>query len=107
MPPSVWIELCRAAADQQVFERAVSEYEQLAIAYPSARQSVLAQLGAARLCLQKLNRPQDALHLYQAASISALQHLDLKAETESGIREAETALSESKGASAAAPSGAN
>jgi membrane associated rhomboid family serine protease len=103
VPPSVWIELCRAAEEEELFERAVCECEQLAAAYPSERESLLAQLRAARLCLHKLKRPQDALRLYRAASISAVPHLDLEAQMESGIREAEAALSQTKGASAAAP----
>jgi membrane associated rhomboid family serine protease len=104
VPPSVWIELCRAGEKQELFERARSEYEQLAIACPSERESVLAQLGAARLCLQKLNRPQDALRLYRGASASPVPHLDLEAEIESGIRAAEVALSESAGSNEASAS---
>ena len=65
IPPDVWLDLCRVPEQQQEFERAVSEYERLAAAYPSERQSVMAQLGAARICLKRLNRPQDALRLYE------------------------------------------
>jgi membrane associated rhomboid family serine protease len=107
MPLAVWIELGRAAEEQQLFERAVSEYEQLVAAYPCERESLLAQLRAARLCLHKLKHPQDARRLYQAASVSPVPHLDLEAEIESGMREAEAALSNRAGASAAASSAAN
>ena len=44
IPPDVWLDLCRVPEQQQDFERAVIEYEKLAAAYPSERQSVLAQL---------------------------------------------------------------
>ena len=78
IPPDVWLDLCRVPEQQQDFERAVSEYEKLAAAYPSERQSLLAQLGAARICLKRLSRPLDALRLYEGASASAVPHLDLE-----------------------------
>ncbi|MGA7768609.1 MAG: rhomboid family intramembrane serine protease [Candidatus Sulfotelmatobacter sp.] len=96
LPPSVWLELCRVPEQQLDFERAVSEYEKLAAAYPSERQSLMAQLAAARICIKRLNRPQDALRLYEGASASAVPHIDLQQDIESGIREARTALSQVK-----------
>ena len=59
--PDVWLDLCRVPEQQQDFERAVSEYEKIAAAYPRERQSLIAQLGAARICLKRLNRSQQAL----------------------------------------------
>ena len=105
IPPAVWLDLCRVPEQQQDFERAVSEYEKLAAAYPSERQSVMAQLAAARICLNRLARPLDALRLYEGASDSAIPHLDLEQEIESGIREARTALSQVKAFSVGAHSG--
>jgi hypothetical protein len=96
------LDLCRVPEQQQEFERAVSEYERLAAAYPSERQSVMAQLGAARICLKRLNRPQDALMLYEGASVSAVPHLDLEQDIASGIHEARTVLSQVKAFSAGA-----
>jgi membrane associated rhomboid family serine protease len=107
MPPDVWFNLCHVPDERQDFERAVSEYEKLAAAYPSERQSVLAQLTAARLCLKRLSRPQDALTFYQAAAASAVPHLDLEQDIESGIREARNVLSQSKMLSANAASFTN
>ena len=104
MPPAIWLDLCRLPEEQQDFERAVSEYEKLAAAYPSERQSVMAQLAAARICLKRLNRPQDALRFYEAASASAVPHLDLERDIESGIHEARTVLSQVKAFSAGASS---
>jgi tetratricopeptide (TPR) repeat protein len=105
VPPDVWLDLCRVPEEQQNFERAVSEYEKLAAAYPSERQSVMAQLAAARICLRRLGRPQDALRLYEGASASAVPHLDLEQDIESGIREAKRLLLERKSLSAGAASG--
>ena len=105
MPPAIWLDLCHVPEEQQDLERAVSEYEKLAAAYPSERQSLLARLGAARVCLRRLNRPQDALTLYEEASASAVQHLDLEQDIESGIREARNVLAQAKAFSAGASSG--
>ena len=105
IPPDVWLDLCRVPEQQQDFERAVSEYEKLAAAYPSERQSVLAQLCAARICLNRLNRPVDALRFYEAAKTSAVPHLDLELDIQSGIREAQKSLlSQVKALSAGAAS---
>ncbi len=52
----------------------------------------MAQLGAARILLTRLDRPDEALLLYEAASGSATSRLDLEREIESGIREAKRAL---------------
>ena len=102
MPPAIWLDLCRLPEEQQDFERAVSEYEKLAAAYPSERHSLLAQLCAARICLKRLNRPLDALRLCEAAETSAVPHLDLEQDIESGIREARNVLGHVKSFSAGA-----
>ena len=92
MPASTWLELCRAAEGQQNFERAVEEYDRLARAYPTERQSLLALMAAARLSLKKLNRPAEALHFYRAAADSPVPHLDWAMNIEGGIQEAQKAL---------------
>jgi len=92
MPASAWLELCKGAEELQEFERAFQEYQDLAKAYPTDRQSLTAQLSAARLCLKKLNRPQDALKIYQAAAASPVPHLDWDQIIQSGIKEAKAAL---------------
>ncbi len=93
MPPAIWLELCRVAEERNDLKRALSEYENLAAAHPAERQGLVAQLGAARIMLKRLDHPRDALKLYEAASASAVPHLDLERDIESGIREAKTALS--------------
>lgn len=92
MPATTWLELCKGAEEMQEFERAFSEYAELAKAYPTERQSLTAQLSAARLCLKKLNRPKDALAIYQAAAASPVPHLDWEQIIQSGMKEAKAAL---------------
>ena len=91
MPASTWLELCRIAEGQQNYERAVSEYERLAQAYPNDRESLLALLSAGRLALKQLNRPSDALLYYKAAKVSKVPHLDWESNIEAGIQDAEKA----------------
>jgi tetratricopeptide (TPR) repeat protein len=87
--------LGRIAEGHQNYERAVSEYEQLAKSYPSERPALLALLSAGRLALKQLNRPSDALLYYKAAKASKVPHLDWESNIEAGIQAAEraTALS--------------
>lgn len=102
MPPATWLELGKGAEEMHEYDRALSEYEELAKAYPAERQALTAQLSAARLCLKKLNRPQDSLALYQAAAKSPIPHLDWEQLIQSGIKEAQTALSGGNAAAAGA-----
>lgn len=95
MPAAAWLELCRLAEGQQHFEQAVTEYEHLAKAYPSERQSLLALLSAGRLTLKQLNRPSDALIYYKAAKASRVPHADWESNIQAGIQNAENALSAS------------
>ncbi len=92
IPAPVWLELCRAVEQQQNFGQALAEYEKLAAAHPAEREGLLAKLGAAKVCMTKLNRPQDALRLYQEAAASPVPHLDWEQNIESGIREAKAVL---------------
>jgi membrane associated rhomboid family serine protease len=102
MPAATWLELCKGAEEMQEFDRALSEYEQLAAAYPKDRQALTAQLSAARLCLKRLHRPQDALALYQKAAASPIPHLDWEQHIQSGIKEAKAAISGASAATASA-----
>ena len=102
MPAGVWLELCKGAEEKLDFERAFTEYQQLAAAYPAERQALTAQLSAARLCLKKLNRPKDALALYQAAAASPIPHLDWETLIQSGIKEAKTAVAGGNASAASA-----
>jgi len=103
MPAATWLELCKGAEEKQEFERALTEYQQLAAAYPAERQALTAQLSAARLCLKRLGRPADALALYQAAAASPIPHLDWEQHIQSGLKEAKGALGGGTAAAASAP----
>jgi membrane associated rhomboid family serine protease len=93
MPAASWLELCRILEGQQNYERAVSEYEKLAKAYPAEKQSLLALLSAGRLALKQLYRPSDALLYYKAAKASKVPHLDWESNIQAGIQAAEKATS--------------
>jgi len=93
LAPGTWLDLCRYAETGAAPERALAEYQKLAQALPQERQSLQAQLGAARLCLKKLGRPQEALAWFQAAHDSPIPHLDWEAAITAGMREAKAALS--------------
>jgi len=102
--PLIWLELCRVAEERKDYERALGEYEKLADAYPSAREAVMAKISAARLCLNRLHRPQDALRLYKDASASTVPHLDFDRDIQIGIQQAKDVLSKSAPLSAGAAS---
>jgi membrane associated rhomboid family serine protease len=93
LPAGIHFDLCRIQENQGNFEVAVREYEKLAADHPSERQSLMALLAAGRICLKKINRPHDALRLYEAAQISPLPHLDLEQTIQSAIHEAKTVVS--------------
>lgn len=88
LPAPTWLDLCRMLEEQQNFDRALIEYENLAAAYPKERQSLMALMGAARLCAKRLGRPQDAIKFYEAANVSPIPHLDLDQTIQAGLREA-------------------
>jgi membrane associated rhomboid family serine protease len=92
LPAQTWLDVCRVPEQQGAFERALEEYEKLAAAYPSERQALAAQLAAAKICLRRLNRPQDAMKFYEAVAKSPIPHLDLEANIQLGIGEARAAL---------------
>lgn len=92
MPAATWLELCRIIEGQQHYDRAVTEYEHLAKAYPTEKQALLALLSAGRLALKQLNRPSDALLYYKAAKASKVPRADWESNIEAGIQGAEKAL---------------
>lgn len=92
MPAATWVELCRIAEELHLFERAVSECEKLAATWPDTRESLVAQLKAARVCLKQLSRPADALRLYEASYCSQIPHLDFEQAIDTGLRESKVAM---------------
>jgi membrane associated rhomboid family serine protease len=75
MPADTWLELCRIAESQETWERALSEYEELAQAWPQERASVVALIAAGRLHLQH-GRPDEARRMYTEAQKSPVPHAD-------------------------------
>jgi len=102
MPAATWLELGKGAEELQEFDRALAEYQQLMQAYPTERQALTAQLNAARLCLKRLKRPQDALALYEAAAKSPIPHLDWDGIIQAGIKDAKAAMTPGKASAASA-----
>ena len=94
LPAALWFELARSLEARNEFRAAVEEYEKLACRYPSERQSVQAQIAAARVYLKRLNQPGRALELYQAAAQSPVPHLDWEQVIAMGLKEAKSALGE-------------
>ena len=92
LPAKIWLELCRVPEEQGSLERAVEEYEKLAKAYPADRLSLSARMAAARILLKRLQRPQDALKLYELVGKSTVPHLDLDPDIESGISASRAAM---------------
>ena len=85
MPAASWLELCRHAENIQQWERAASEYEKLAEAWPQERNSVLALISAGRIQHKQLGQPQQALRLYIAAQNSPVPHQDWNDTIRKGI----------------------
>jgi tetratricopeptide (TPR) repeat protein len=92
LPASIWLDLCRQLETQPDLERVVSEYEELAQAYPAEKQGLLAHMAAGRMFLKRLNRPADALRCFEAAQASAVPHADWQATIDRGIAEAKKTL---------------
>src|SRR6266496_4241158 len=98
LPAGLWLDITYALERSYNFVHARDEYEKIVAAYPEDRQSLMAQLAAARICLKRLGRPQDALKFYQAAEASPIPHLDLEQSIAIGIKEAKAALTQAKAA---------
>ncbi len=92
LPASLWLEFCRQLETQPDISRAADEYLELVKAYPSEKQGLLAQMAAGRIYLKRLNRPEDALRLYEAAQTSPIPHADWQATIDRGIAEAQKVM---------------
>jgi len=92
LPAALWLEFCRLLETQPDTSRAADEYIELSNAYPAERPGLMAQMAAGRLYLKRLNRPADALRLYEAAQASPAPHADWQPTIEKGIAEAKKLL---------------
>ena len=102
LPASTWFELCRMLEERENYDRALSELEGLIQAYPRERQALMSEMAAARICLKRLNRPEDALKFYKSAASSPVPHLDLEHTIQAGIKEATAARTAGQSARATA-----
>jgi membrane associated rhomboid family serine protease len=94
LPAPVWLEFCRLLETQPDISRAAEEYLELAKSFPNEKQGLLAQMAAGRIYLKRMNRPAEALQLYEAAQASAISHADWQTTIDRGIAEAHKALQE-------------
>jgi len=101
LPAALWLEFCRQLETQPDISRAADEYLDLLKAYPAEKQGLLAQMAAGRIYLKRLNRPSDALRLYEAAQASSIPHADWQSTIERGIADAKKILQ--TGVSSASP----
>jgi hypothetical protein len=92
LPAQVWLEFCRYLETQPNISRTAEEYLELAKSCPAEKQGLLAQMAAARIYLKRMNRPADALGLYEAAQASAIPHADWQATIDRGIAESKKAM---------------
>jgi membrane associated rhomboid family serine protease len=92
LPVSLWLEFCRHLETRTDGLPAANEYQDLAKAYPTEKQGLLAQMAAGRLYLKRLNSPEDALSLYEAAQASPVPHADWQPTIDKGIAEATKAM---------------
>ena len=92
LPPETWLKLCQALEQQGEYERALGEYQELAAGHPEERPALMALMAGARVAMNHVQRPQQALNLYQAAADSAIPHLDLDPNIELGLKHARAAL---------------
>jgi tetratricopeptide (TPR) repeat protein len=102
LAPSTWIAIARAAEAAGRDDQALHEYKMLAGAYPEDRQCLQAQLGAAKIYMKKLNQPQAALPILEAASRSAVPHMDWQPAIDAAIREAKAMMTPPKALAATA-----
>ena len=84
---AVWMELCRYLEHRQDWERAATEYQKIAQAYPNDRVSVTALVAAAKIYGKQLYRMNEAIRLYQRAQASKAPHGDLDATISAGLAE--------------------
>jgi hypothetical protein len=92
LPASLWLEFCRVLETQPDISFAAEEYLELAKSFPAEKQGLLAQMAAGRIYLKRMDRPADALRLYEAAQASSIPHADWQTTIDRGIAEAKKAM---------------
>ncbi len=97
MPADTWLELCRIAEGQEIWERAAGEYRELAESWPNERASVVALVAAGRLHLQN-GQPQEGQRFYLAARDSTVPHADWDDTIRKGLEKSAAAMGEKSSA---------
>jgi membrane associated rhomboid family serine protease len=105
LPDDAQFRLCQAFEQRQEYERALTQYQEFASAHAKSRQGLMAQLAAARVAANKLQRTQLALDLYQALLASPVPHLDLEASVQSAMGDLRITLTRSARQEAAPSAG--
>jgi membrane associated rhomboid family serine protease len=82
-----WLELCRFLEREQNWERAASEYKELAAQHSGDRVSLTALISAARIFHTRLNRADEAATMYRTAQTSPVPHLDMDGIIEHGLKQ--------------------
>jgi membrane associated rhomboid family serine protease len=103
-PAKAWYELGLGLEQQQNLDASLDQYKAIAKAYPEDAVSVQAQIAAAKLCINKLGRPAEALQFYEAAEISCAPHAQLDSIIQAGLSAARKANGQPEMARAAAVS---
>ena len=91
MAAKVWYELGQGLERQSNFDVALDQYRAIVKAYPNDTVSVQAQIAAAKICLNKLNLPTDAIGWYESASKSSAPHSNLDSAIQVGLAAARKA----------------
>jgi len=92
MSRGVWMELCRWLESESKWDRASSEYKRVAEMNPTERVAVQALMAAARINIERLNRPSEAERLYQSAAASPVPHEDQNVMIEDGLKKCAAAI---------------
>jgi membrane associated rhomboid family serine protease len=88
----VWMELCRWLESQSNWDRAAAQYKRVAEMNPTERVSVQALMAAARINIERLNRPSEAERLFRLAEASPVAHEDQIVMIEDGLKKCAAAI---------------
>jgi membrane associated rhomboid family serine protease len=91
LPARIWYDLGQGLEQQQNFDVALDQYKAIVKAYPADIVSVQAQMAAGKLCLNKLNRPVEAVQWYESAATSQAPHPALESAIQFGLAAARKA----------------
>lgn len=91
LPRGVWLAICRYLESEKAWETAEFEYRRFAELNSTERSSVSALMSAARICLKELNKREVAEALYQQVAASPVEHADLEAAIQEGLKQCRAA----------------